>query len=283
VAGVIFSVLTPIEDLLTGLLEFLHTSLELPWGWAVVGLTLIVRILIVPVTVRQIHSMQELQAHAPELKALQQRYKHDKVKQREEVMKFYKENRINPAAACLPILFQFPIFIALYFVLRDFEEEVFRPKYPDSDLGWLGIVPDITDELTAHWSGYVLLVIYVASQVASGWFMSAQAQMSQRIMFLILPFIILPFIIDPPGSTVFPVGLLMYWVTTNLWTVGQGLVTRRLIPKPPATPPKRTSRAQAPTEPAPAEAAEEPRASGTAQPRVRRRKKRKGPRSTPRR
>jgi YidC/Oxa1 family membrane protein insertase len=244
---VIFSVLTPIEDVLTGLLEFLHSSLGLPWGWAVVGLTLIVRILIVPVTVRQIHSMQELQAHAPELKALQQRYKHDKVKQREEVMKFYKENRINPAAACLPILFQFPIFIALYFVLRDFEREVF-PKYPDSDLGWLGIVPDITDELTAHWSGYVLLVIYVASQVASGWFMSAQAQMSQRIMFLILPFIILPFIIDPPGSTVFPVGLLMYWVTTNLWTVGQGLVTRRLMPKP-APSPKRSSRTPAKEEP----------------------------------
>jgi YidC/Oxa1 family membrane protein insertase len=244
---VIFSVLTPIEDLLTGLLEFLHSSLGLPWGWAVVSLTLIVRILIVPVTVRQIHSMQELQAHAPELKALQQRYKHDKVKQREEVMKFYKENRINPAAACLPILFQFPIFIALYFVLRDFEREVF-PKYPQSDLGWLGIVPDITDEITAHWSGYVLLVIYVASQVASGWFMSAQAQMSQRIMFLILPFIILPFIIDPPGSTVFPVGLLMYWVTTNLWTVGQGLVTRRLMPKP-APPPKRSSRTPAKDEP----------------------------------
>ena len=239
----IFSVLTPIEDLLTGLLEFLHSSIGLPWGWAVVSLTLIVRILIVPVTVRQIHSMQELQQHAPELKALQQRYKADKVKQREEVMKFYKENRINPAAACLPILFQFPIFIALYFVLRDFEQEVF-PKYPQSDLGWLGIVPDITDKITAHWSGYVLLVIYVASQVASGWFMSAQAQMSQRIMFLILPFIILPFIIDPPGSTVFPVGLLMYWVTTNLWTVGQGLVTRRLMPKP-APPPKRSSRTPA--------------------------------------
>jgi YidC/Oxa1 family membrane protein insertase len=244
---VIFSVLTPIEDVLTGLLEFLHSSIGLPWGWAVIGLTLIVRILIVPVTVRQIHSMQELQQHAPELKALQQRYKNDKVKQREEVMKFYKENRINPAAACLPLLFQFPIFIALYFVLRDFDTEVF-PKYPDSDLGWLGIVPDITSEITTHWSGYVLLVIYVASQVASGWFMSAQAQMSQRIMFLILPFIILPFIIDPPGSTVFPIGLLMYWVTTNLWTVGQGLVTRRLMPKP-APPPKRSSRTPAKEEP----------------------------------
>ena len=265
-------ILTPIEELLTDLLTFLHTSLSLPWGWAVVALTLIVRILIVPVTVRQIHSMQELQRHAPELKALQQKYKHDKVRQREEVMKFYKENRINPAAACLPILFQFPIFIALYFVLRDFEKEVF-PKYPESDLGWL-IVPDITDEITAHWSGYVLLVIYVASQVASGWFMSAQAQMSQRIMFLILPFIILPFIIDPPGSTVFPVGLLIYWVTTNLWTVGQGIVTRRLMPKP-APPSKRTSRVPENDEPPASDAARGGTTAPARAPQMPRRVKRK--------
>ncbi len=269
----IASVLTPIENVLTDLLEFLHSSLELPWGWAVIALTLIVRILIVPVTVRQIHSMQELQRHAPELKALQQRYKADKVKQREEVMKFYKENKINPAAACLPILFQFPIFIALYFVLRDFEEEVFRPKYPNSDLGWLGIVPDITDKITTHWSGYVLLVIYVASQVASGWFMSAQAQMAQRVMFLILPFIILPFIIDPPGSTVFPVGLLMYWVTTNLWTVGQGLVTRRLMPKAPP-PEKRTSRTP-PKAPASGDGARSEAPPKPAQPMPRRVKRKK--------
>ena len=77
-----------------------------------------------PLTVRQIHSMQNLQAHAPEMKEIQQKWKHDRQRQNEELMKFYRENKINPAASCLPIVFQIPIFISLFFVLRDFDEEV---------------------------------------------------------------------------------------------------------------------------------------------------------------
>ncbi len=72
---------------------------------------MIVRVLLVPVAIRQIHSMQSLQIHAPEMKAIQQRYKADRQKQSEELMKFYKENKINPYASCLPIVFQIPIFI----------------------------------------------------------------------------------------------------------------------------------------------------------------------------
>ena len=95
---------------------------------------------------------------------------------------------------------------------------------PQSDLGWLGFVPDITANITSDWSGYVLLAVYVASQVASTWFMPTQSK-GQRVIFLILPFVFAFFILDPPGGTVFPVGLLIYWMTTNLWTVGQGIVT----------------------------------------------------------
>ena len=76
---------------------------------------------LVPLTVKQIHSMQNLQRHAPEMKEIQRKYKGDRQKMNEELMKFYKENRINPASSCLPILFQIPIFISLFFVLRDFE------------------------------------------------------------------------------------------------------------------------------------------------------------------
>ena len=117
---------------------------------------------ILPLTIKQFRSMKRLQQHAPELKAIQQKYKHDRQKMNEEVMKFYKENKVNPMASCLPILLQIPIFISLFFVLRDFDEEVF-PKYPDSDLGWLGIVPSITDPINSHWSGWLLLVIYVGA------------------------------------------------------------------------------------------------------------------------
>ena len=234
------SILSPIEEALTWLLERLHSDVGLTWGWSIIGVTVIVRILLVPVVVRQIHSMQNLQRHAPEMKAIQARHKGDRQKMNEELMKFYKENNINPASSCLPILFQIPIFFALFFVLRDFREEVYD-KYPESSLEWLRFVPDITSGIVDHWSGYVLLVVYVVSQVASTFFMSGTMEKTQRIIFMVLPVVFVPFIINPPGSTIFPVGLLMYWMTTNLWTVGQGLMTRRLMPKA-VVPEKRSSR-----------------------------------------
>jgi YidC/Oxa1 family membrane protein insertase len=270
--------LRPIENILTSVLEWIHTTLGLPWAWAIIVLTLMVRIVIVPLTVKQIRSMQHLQAHAPELKSLQQKYKHDKQRMNEEVMKFYRENKINPAASCFPILIQIPIFISLYYVLRDFEREVF-PNYPGSDLGWLGIVPNITANITAHWSGWLLLVVYVLSQISSTWFMSTTMDPRQRWIFMALPLVFVLFIVNAN----FPVGLLLYWVTTNLWTVGQGLVTRRLMPKP-QPPPKRSSRT--PPKPVPvddgapavAQAAQPARSGAAGQQRVKRRKK-KGPRS----
>ena len=120
--------LEPIEGPLTSLLEWFHTAVGLPWAWSIVALTILVRMVLVPLTVKQIHSMQSMQAHMPEMKAIQQRYKDDKQKRNEELMKFYKENKVNPAASCLPILFQIPVFISLFFVLRDFENEVL-PNY----------------------------------------------------------------------------------------------------------------------------------------------------------
>src|ERR1700745_3145529 len=141
----------------------------------------------------------------------------------EELMKFYKENNINPAASCLPLLAQFPVFIALFYVLRHFAK-----SRPGGDLSWLHVVPDITAHITSHWSGYLLLFIYAASQISSTYFMSATMDKTQRYLMMVLPVAFLPVI------TRFPTGLVLYWMTTNLWTVGQGLVTRRLTPKTPA-------------------------------------------------
>jgi YidC/Oxa1 family membrane protein insertase len=151
-------------------------------------------------------------------------------------MKFYKENKVNPAASCLPMVAQIPVFIALFYTLKDFEREVF-PKFPSSDLGFLNLVPNITDKINSHWSGYVLLVLYVGSQVASSYFMSTTADKRQRYLFMALPFFFVLFIVR------FPMGLMLYWVTTNLWTVGQGLITRRLMPKTPP-PARKTSRTE---------------------------------------
>jgi YidC/Oxa1 family membrane protein insertase len=230
---IVGGLLAPLENVLTEVLTWLHDSGGLTWAWSIVALTVIVRMLLVPVAVRQIHSMQSLQIHAPEMKALQQRYKADRQKQSEELMKFYKENKINPYASCLPIVFQIPIFISLFFVLKGFEKEIF-PKFPESSLDWLGLV-DITEPVKDGW-GPLLIAIYVGSQLTSTYLMSTSMQSkAQRWMIMVLPIVFLPFILR------FPAGLMIYWLTTNLWTTGQGIVTRRQMPKP-VIPPKRSSR-----------------------------------------
>lgn len=234
--------LRPIEDVLTSLLEWFHGTVGLSWAWSIVALVVLVRIVLVPVMVRQIHSMQNLQAHAPEMKAIQQRWKHDRQRQNEELMKFYRENKINPAASCLPIVLQIPIFISLFYVLKDFEKEIF-PSYPGSSLEFLGLV-DITEPTIDGW-GPVLLVVYVASQLTSSYYMSVSMQKAQRVLLLVLPIVFIPFILQ------FPAGLMIYWMTTNLWTTGQGFVTRRLMPKPDLTAAKKTSRTPAKEEPPP--------------------------------
>jgi YidC/Oxa1 family membrane protein insertase len=235
--------LKPLEDVLTSILEWLHGSVGLSWAWSIVALVVLVRIVLVPVMVRQIHSMQNLQAHAPEMKEIQQRWKHDRQRQNEELMKFYRENKINPAASCLPILLQIPIFISLFYVLKDFEREIF-PNYPGSSLEFLGLV-DITAPTIESW-GPVLLVIYVASQLTSSYYMSASMQKAQRILMLVLPIVFIPFILR------FPSGLMIYWMTTNLWTTGQGFVTRRLMPRPVTGAAKKSSRTPPKDEPKPA-------------------------------
>ena len=244
--------LRPIEDFLTNLLEWLHTTAGFSWAWSIVALVVLVRLVLVPVTVRQIHSMQNLQAHAPEMKEIQQRWKHDRQRQNEELMKFYRENKINPAASCLPIVLQIPIFISLFYVLKGFEREVF-PNYPGSSLDFIGLV-DITQPTKDGW-GPLLLVIYVASQLTSSYFMAATMQKAQRIMLMVLPIVFIPFILN------FPTGLMIYWLTTNLWTTGQGVVTRRMMPRP-SSPAPRSSRTPQKEAPPPAKAGSSPRKAG---------------------
>jgi YidC/Oxa1 family membrane protein insertase len=220
---IIASPLTPLEHVARHSLNWLHFSVGFTWAWSIVALTVIVRMLLVPLTVKQIHSMQNLQRYAPQMKEIQKKYKQDKQKQNEEMMKFYRENQINPAASCLPMLVQLPVFIALYYSLRAFAREP-AALHPGS-LSWLHFIPSIADKTTAHWGGYVLLVVYVGSQMASTLFMATTVDKMQRRLFMLMPLIFV-FVIAH-----FPAGLVLYWVTTNLWTVGQGLITRRLVPK----------------------------------------------------
>ena len=268
---ILAGILTPLEDVLTWALVHLHDTVGLTWAWSIVALTVIVRMLLVPLTVRQIHSMQNLQAHAPEMKAIQQRWKNDRQRMNQELMQFYKENQINPAASCLPILAQIPVFIGLFFVLKGFDREIL-PRFPASDLDWLSLVT-ITENTKVGW-GPLLIVAYAVSQLTSTFLMSTTMQPAQRALMLVLPIAFIPFVLN------FPSGLMIYWLTTNLWTTGQGLITRRLVPKR-EPPPKKTSRTP-PKEaaaPPPARATEKKGAgpgNGTQPQRVRKVKRKKG-------
>lgn len=218
---IVASFLQPLENVVLWLLHRFHDNLGLPWAWAIVATTITVRIVLVPLTVRQIHSMQAMQQHAPEMKEIQKKYKGDRAKLNEELMKFYKENKINPAASCLPLVAQLPVFFSLYLVLKHFNRHL--PK--NANLSWLHVVPNIAAKADSHWSGFVLLAIYASSQVLSTYFMSATMDKMQRRLMMVVPLVFITVIAR------FPAGLVLYWVTTNLWTVGQGVVTRRLVPK----------------------------------------------------
>ncbi|HEY1539102.1 MAG TPA: YidC/Oxa1 family membrane protein insertase, partial [Solirubrobacteraceae bacterium] len=115
------AVLAPVQwiiDVLKPVLIFFHDSIGLGWGMSIVLLTVCVRACLAPLTVKQFKSMQAMVRVAPELKALQAKYKDDKQRQQQEVMKFYAENKINPFASCLPLVAQMPFFIGLFYLLR---------------------------------------------------------------------------------------------------------------------------------------------------------------------
>src|SRR5437660_4354652 len=112
------NIFQPLIDVFEAVLKFFHNSVGVPWGWSIVLLTVVIRALLVPLTLKQFHSMQRLQRLQPELKAIQAKYKEDKQRQQQEVMKFYKQNEVNPFASCLPLVAQLPVFIGLFYMLR---------------------------------------------------------------------------------------------------------------------------------------------------------------------
>jgi YidC/Oxa1 family membrane protein insertase len=186
-----------------------------------------------------------MQALQPEIKKLQAKYKNDRQKLNEEMMAYYKENKVNPFGSCLPLIIQLPIFFALYVILVDIAEEV----QPGEDLSMLwGWIPDIAISLndlppTTLWP---LMAIYVLSQMGATLLMPTSVDPKQKYIFLFLPIVFAYFIVSPPiGASSFPVGLLIYWITTNLWTVGQAFVIRQWFPPP--LPPSAKAAAAAPS------------------------------------
>jgi YidC/Oxa1 family membrane protein insertase len=167
--------------------------------------------------------MQALQRLQPEMKKIQARYKDDKQRQQQAMMEFYKEHQVNPLGSCLPLILQFPFFIGLYQTLRSshFQNEV-------GDGGKFLFIPDITKPLTGHTSVLVvMIVIYVGTQLLSSYVSAINVQdKNQKRLLFIFPFLFVPVVIN------FEAGLLVYWITTNTWTIAQQLFIRRFLPPP---------------------------------------------------
>jgi YidC/Oxa1 family membrane protein insertase len=250
------NIFQPLIDIFEAVLKFFHNHVGLSWGLAIVALTILMRAVLLPLTVKQFHSMQKMQVLQPQLKAIQAKYKDDKQRQQQEMMKFYKENQINPLGSCLPLVAQLPVFISLFYMLRqDLRKNICPqtqahywaqyaaqhhvslheamghtiPCGPNNGAGFL-FIPDLTDKATG-WVLIVLLALYVGSQLASSLMMSSpMMDPTQRRLMLLLPLFFVVIVIN------FPAGLLVYWITTNVWTMGQQYTVRRLIghPTPPA-------------------------------------------------
>jgi YidC/Oxa1 family membrane protein insertase len=229
----IANVLQPLIDFFESILIFFHDTVGFSWGLSIIALTIVVRAALVPLTLKQFKSMQAMQRLAPDIKALQAKYKDDRQRLQQETMKFYSANKVNPFASCLPLVMQMPVFISLFYMLRkDLRHDICPALNPpgianpkpcgSTDASQFFFIPDITS--SAHGGVLIaLLVLYVGSQLVSSIFMTTTADRNQRMIMIGLPFLFVPFIQS------FPAGLLVYWITTNLWTVGQGVLVRKTM------------------------------------------------------
>jgi YidC/Oxa1 family membrane protein insertase len=239
------NIFQPLIDVFESVLTFFHNSLGVPWGWAIVLLTICVRAALLPLTIKQFGSMQKMQQLAPQMKAIQAKYKEDKERQQQELMKFYKENGVNPLSSCLPLAAQLPVFISLYYMLRtSLRLDICPETQPGAHMvngHWVGIstaqtvpcgphngaqflfIPDLTNKATGIVL-VVLIVLYVGTQLASSMMMASPTMdPTQRKLMMALPLVFVLFVIR------FPAGVLVYWITTNMWTMGQQYVIKRRI------------------------------------------------------
>jgi len=235
------NILQPLIDVANSVLQFLHDDIGLVYGTAIVVLTFITRAIILPLSLKQIRSMRAMAAIQPQVKEMQERYKDDRQRMQREMMRIYQENGVNPLASCLPLLLQLPVFLALLNLLRSstFREEL----YSSGEESWL-FIKDLAH--AAHGSELViLLVLYAGTSIVAGLIMSgAAANTQQRMITLGLPLLFTPIIIN------FPAGVVLYWISTNVWTMGQQGVVRVFWPPPP-TPTPQEARAAKPPPPPP--------------------------------
>ena len=228
-----------------------HESLK--WSLAIIGLVVLIRIILIPLFVKQIKSQRALTVLQPKMKEIQKRYKDDRQKQSEEMMKLYKEHKTNPLSSCLPILAQAPIFFSLFTVLNGIAHNhphgvfkggdglgtaAFRSAQQAKFFGASLSDTFLSSHVTTTKLVTIALIIFMSATTfttqrqlmvkgmpksTGGNDMMAQ---QQKIMLYIFP------VIFAVSGVNFPVGVLIYWGTTNLWTFGQQFYVIKRNPTP---------------------------------------------------
>ena len=257
--------LTPLYDAVAWVIMRLHAGLGAifgdssgaAWALSIVILVVLMRLLLVPLFIKQMHATRKMTALAPQVAELKKKYKNDRQKLNEETMKLYKENGANPLAGCLPVVAQLPVFFALFGVLRAIAED--QPKYgltpavvasaqhakifgvvTVADRLLTSILPPTFSSIGTSQKIVILLTVVVSAATT---FMTVRQSMkrgmtpqmdpnnpmasSQKMMQYIVPVFAL-------SGLYWQYGLVLYWVTTNLWTLGQQYVLFKRFP-PPAT------------------------------------------------
>ena len=248
-------ILNPLYSIVSGVIVGIHKLFApifgkdsgVTWALSIVGLVVLIRIILIPLFVKQIKSQRALTALQPHMKAIQNKYKDDRQKQSEEMMKLYKEHKTNPLASCFPVLAQAPIFFALFTVLNGIaknkphgflkgdylvsaaQAKIFGAPIADTFLGSDKLVVKIvTISLIIFMSGTTfttqrqLMVKGMPKMDSSNNMMLQQ----QKIMLYVFP------VIFAISGVNFPVGVLIYWSTTNLWTWGQQFYVIKRNPTP---------------------------------------------------
>ncbi|HEY5837370.1 membrane protein insertase YidC [Streptomyces sp.] len=255
-------ILNPLYDAVSWIIVQFHSFYSLmfdkdsgwAWGLSIVSLVILIRICLIPLFVKQIKSTRNMQALQPKMKAIQERYKNDRQRQSEEMMKLYKETGTNPLSSCLPILAQSPFFFALYHVLSNIskghtvgvmtESQVhsgqnahifgapLAAKFTDSASKAAELGSTLTDVR-------VVTVAMIVLMSASQFFTQRQLMTKNVDMTVKTPFMqqqkmlmyVFPLIFAVMGIN-FPIGVLIYWLTTNVWTMGQQMFVIRRNPTP---------------------------------------------------
>lgn len=256
--GVLSSMMQPLYWAISGLIVFFHwvftpllgADSGLNWALSIIMLTVTVRTILIPLFVKQINSARNMQLLQPKLAELQKKYGHDREKLGQESMKLYQEEGVNPMASCLPMIIQMPVFLALFRVLQGVASNQIRGYYfktnPDLVTSLqnaeffgarlAGHVLPLSPFGATQIVGIILVVIMVALFVVTQLQMTrknmppesqvGQAAQMQKMMLYVFP------VVYAFSAVVVPIGVLVYWATSNLWTLGQQWILIRNNPAP---------------------------------------------------